>query len=118
MAALHRGLLATVMLLLLIAIPLMRVFVDSVNHSRLTTAIKDYLNSELPLAAGAEWTQVEVNDEGTEIVVTATVYASEALSPDVATSLSSGLSQSLGRPVRLRLATILLSEGLSLPMSP
>ena len=106
------------MLLLLIAIPLTRVFVDSVNHSRLKTAIKDYLNTELPLAANAEWTEVEVDEEGTGIVATAMVYASEALSPDVATGLSSGLSQRLGRPVRLRLATILLSEGLSLPMSP
>ena len=118
MAAMRRGLLAAVMLLLLIAIPLMLVFVDSVNHSRLTSAIKDYLNRELPLAAGADWTEVQVDDEGTEIVVTATVYASEALSPDVAASLSSGLSQTLGRPVRLRLATILLSEGLSLPKRP
>ncbi len=108
--SLRRGLLVTTTLLVLIAVPLGVVFVDSVRESRTRRVIEQHLVSALRDVPDAEVAQIQLSEYGTQIQVTAVIYARQPAAPAIASQLSDELSQVLSRPVSVRLATITYTE--------
>jgi uncharacterized hydrophobic protein (TIGR00271 family) len=108
--SLRRGLLVTTMLLVLIAIPLAVVLVDSVRQSNRQRVIEQHLVSVMGEMPDAELSQIELSEYGTQIQVTAVIYARQPIEPAIAGQLSDELSQVLSRPVSVRLATIIYAE--------
>jgi len=108
--ALRQGLLATLALVVAVSIPLAAVFVRSLRQSQMTAVARDVLDRTTLVAGDVEWANLELLDQRNEIVVSATLYAPEMVSPEVVEQLSADLSGRLGRPTRLRLATIVVTE--------
>ncbi|MFQ6015684.1 MAG: amino acid permease [Anaerolineae bacterium] len=109
-ARLRVGLVTTVVLLVLITIPLAAVFVQSVSTSRTRQAIGQALTYQLETMPDVELVSFEFEDRGGQVEVTATVYAQQPITEATARQLSDQLSRAIARPVRLRLATIPLTE--------
>jgi uncharacterized hydrophobic protein (TIGR00271 family) len=103
---LRMGLVTTAVLLIIIAIPLGAVFVQSVKASRIHQVIRHTLEGQLEAMSDVELVSVEVELTGGEMEVTASVYAPRTLPVADVTQLRDELTQAVGRPLRLRLATI------------
>ena len=109
-ARLRRGLVTTLLLLAVIAIPLTGVFVQSVSTSRTSHLIQQTLSQELTTTAGVELGDFEFDSRESEVEVKVTLYAQHPLAPEDVERLRDQLSEAIGRPARLRLVTILVTE--------
>ena len=114
-ARLRLGMVTTVLLLVLIAIPLTMVFVQSVATSRTRQVILETLAHHLETMPEAELVGFEFESRGREVEVKATLYAKRPFTAADAERLSDELSQAIGKPARLRLVTIPIMEIEALP---
>jgi uncharacterized hydrophobic protein (TIGR00271 family) len=105
-AHLRYGLVVTLALLAVIAIPLGVVFVDSVQESRLGRTIDQVLRLQLEQAADLEVVDFTFDHRGEQIEVSATVYARGPVSDRYVQVARDQLSQALNRPVHLHIMSI------------
>ncbi|RME44171.1 MAG: DUF389 domain-containing protein [Chloroflexi bacterium] len=104
------GLTTALVLLLLIAIPLGLIFIQLVNTSQVHQAIQDTLTRELKTLPDLELAGFEFEDHTSQVDVTVTFHAREPVSQAIAKHLDDELSDAIGRPVRLRVVVIPVTE--------
>jgi uncharacterized hydrophobic protein (TIGR00271 family) len=109
-ARLRYGLVVSLALLAVIAIPLGVVFVDSVQESRLRQTIDHVLNQQLVEATDLEVVGFTFDDRGDQLEVSATVYARSPISERVVEVARDHLSQALNRAVSLHLMSISVED--------
>jgi len=114
-ARLRLGMVTTMLLLVLIAIPLTMVFVQSIATSRTRQMILETFARHLETMPEAELVGFEFESHGRDVEVKATLYAQQPFTPADAERLSDELSQAIGKPARLRLVTIPIMEIEALP---
>lgn len=103
---LRYGLMVSLALLAVIAIPLGLVFVDSVQESRLRRTIDHVLHLQLEEVRGLEVVDFTFDDRGEKLEVSATVYARSPVTEKFVELARDQLSQALNRPVYLHLMSI------------
>jgi uncharacterized hydrophobic protein (TIGR00271 family) len=114
-ARLRRGLVTTVLLLAVIAIPLTVVFVQSVGISRTRQVIQRTLAEELHGLDGVELGDFEFDSRDGEVEVKVTLYAEDAPALEDVERLRSLLSEAVGRQAHLRVVTIPVTEVEAVP---
>jgi uncharacterized hydrophobic protein (TIGR00271 family) len=104
------GIAISVVLLVAISIPLAAVFVGSVQESRIRLKVDQTLTAYTDLNPNLELVDFDIQDGRPAVEVTATLYISGETPPQIADALSSRLTDSLGKPVRLHLVGIPVLE--------
>jgi uncharacterized hydrophobic protein (TIGR00271 family) len=107
---LRRGLVISMTLLVIIAIPLAMVFARNVEHSVIRSTIDQILMKELESEPQLEMLDFDYHKEDDRIEVTVRLYAQEKPSSGLADAWRSELSQALEQPVQLTLMSIDLSK--------
>lgn len=110
---LRRGLLITILLFLIVAIPLVTVFVQSIRQSQLEITIQSQISRQLETHPGVELVNadlVTIADHDEAVVVTIPLYVQGEIPPSLGADLSQALSQAIDKPVRVRLVTQTLIE--------
>jgi uncharacterized membrane protein len=107
---LRYGLVVSIALLVVIAIPLGVVFVDSVQESHLRRTIDHVLHLQLEQATGLEVVDFTFDDRGDQLQVSATVYARSPVTERLVEVARDQLSQALNRPVSLHLMSISVED--------
>jgi uncharacterized hydrophobic protein (TIGR00271 family) len=107
---LRYGLVVSIALLAVIAIPLGVVFVDSVQESHLRRTIDHVLHLQLEQATGLEVVDFTFDDRGDQLQVSATVYARSPVTERLVEVARDQLSQALNRPVSLHLMSISVED--------
>jgi len=103
---LRYGLVVSLALLVVIAVPLGVVFVDSVQESRLRRTIDHVLHLQLEEVTDLEIVDFTFDDRGDQLQVSATVYARGPVTERFVEVARDQLSQALNRPVSLHLMSI------------
>jgi uncharacterized hydrophobic protein (TIGR00271 family) len=107
---LRHGLVVTLALLAVIAIPLGVVFVDSVQESRLGRTIDQVLRLQLEEATNLEVVDFTFEHRGEQIEISATVYARGPVSDRTVEIARDQLSTALDRPVHLHIMSISVED--------
>ena len=107
---LRYGLVVSLALLAVIAIPLGVVFVDSVQESHLRRTIDHVLHLQLEEATDLEVVDFTFDDRGDQLEVSATVYARSPVTERLVEVARVQLSQALNRPVSLHLMSIQVED--------
>ncbi len=100
---LRRGLVLTLLFLLLVSLPLAWGSIQAVARWRLEQAVRAALPPVLAPAEGTSLRELEVERRGGEVEVTAVLYVRTELPPGLERRLREALERRLGEPVRLRL---------------
>ncbi len=103
---LRYGLVVSLALLAVIAIPLGVVFVDSIQESRLRRTIDHVLHLQLEEVTDLEVVDFAFEERGDQLEVSATVYARSPVTEIFVEVTRDQLSQALNRPVSLHLMSI------------
>ena len=109
-ARVRMGLVVAVLLLVLITIPLTVVFVDAVSASRAEQLIRQTLAQQLDKIPEADLVGFTFDRGREEVLVEVTLYAARSLTRAEGEQLSAELSTTLGKPARLRLVTLPVTE--------
>jgi uncharacterized hydrophobic protein (TIGR00271 family) len=109
-ARLRMGLVASLVLLVAIAIPLGVVFVRSVQDSRVRQIIDQMITAQLADHADYELVDFDFETDEDTLTVRVTIYAQSQVPPTLVDSTRDRLSQALSREVRLQLRSILVEE--------
>jgi uncharacterized hydrophobic protein (TIGR00271 family) len=107
---LRRGLVVSLILLVIIAIPLAMVFIRSVEHSGIRRTIDQVLTRELETESQLEMLDFDYRKVDDRIEVTVRIYAEERPSEELVDAWRDELGQALARPVHLLLMSIDLSK--------
>jgi uncharacterized hydrophobic protein (TIGR00271 family) len=107
---LRRGLVVSVLLLLVVSLPLGFVSGRTVRATQEEERVRLTLSRELEELEGATLVSYELERRGEQLGLTVTIYASEKVEEDVAAALAAAVTEELGRDVRLRLVSIPVSE--------
>jgi uncharacterized hydrophobic protein (TIGR00271 family) len=104
------GLVASLALLTIIAIPMVAVFVDSVQESRVRQTIEEVLVQQL-----GDYPDIEMGDfsfevQDDQVEVTITVYARQTITEQQAIAIRDKLIESLNRPTRLHIKSIPIKD--------
>lgn len=104
------GLVASLALLTIIAIPMVAVFVDSVQESRVRQTIEEVLVQQL-----GDYPDIELGDfsfevQDDQVEVTITVYARQTITEQQAIAIRDQLIESLNRPTRLHIKSIPIKD--------
>lgn len=109
-ARLRTGLVASVILLVLISLPLAAVLVNTVQRSQDQHIVQQTLQQQIQPLTGVDLTQVSVQQGGSGLEVTATLYAPQDHPSIDGVQLADALRKALNGPVTLRLVVIPVTE--------
>lgn len=109
-ARLRRGLVVSLVLLIVIAVPLAILFARAVENSSIQRSINQVLTREAEANVDVDLMDFEFEQHGDDIVVTTRLYAYVPPSPDLVQIWREALSEALDRPVRLSLISIPVSS--------
>lgn len=109
-ARLRTGLVASVILLVVISLPLAAVLVNTVRRSQDQHIVQHTLQQQIQPLTGVDLTQVFVQQTGSGLDVTATLYAPQNHPSIDAAQLADALRQALNAPVTLKLVVIPVTE--------
>lgn len=107
---LRRGLVISLILLLIISLPLAYIFVGTMRLGREQQAIDHALTAETEEMEGISLADFEFEHQGRGVSVTVTVYAADPLSEGAAERLAGAVSRTLGQPVVIRAVTLPVTE--------
>jgi APA family basic amino acid/polyamine antiporter len=107
---LRRGLVVSMLLLLVLSLPLAFVSGRTVQATQEREVITRAAGREIDALAGVSLVDVDLEQRGQITTVTVTVYAAQPLEEGAAEHLNEAISQELGQPVSLRLIAIPVSE--------
>jgi uncharacterized membrane protein len=108
-----RGLGTAVILFIIISIPLLLVFIQSVQTSRTENLIKSTLQTELDRLEDIEIVNLDdldIKRQGDGLLVTMQVYTLQVVAPNIAQQLSDHLSDVVHQNVSVRLVTLSIVE--------
>jgi len=111
--SIRRGLGTAIILFLIISIPLILVFVQSVRTSRTEKLIQETLQAQFEVIPGIELVNlenIEIEETRQDIVITAQVYTSNPVVPSLVENINQQLSNIVDKPVRTRLVTFTIVE--------
>jgi uncharacterized hydrophobic protein (TIGR00271 family) len=100
------GLVASLVLLTIIAIPMAVVFVDSVQESRVRHMIDEVLTQQLGNKSDIELGDFSFEVQDNRVEVTITVYARQTISEQLAMTVRDQLANVLNRPTQLHIMSI------------
>jgi uncharacterized hydrophobic protein (TIGR00271 family) len=109
-ARLRLGLVVSLVLLIVITVPLAILFAGAVDRSSIRQSISQVLAREVELNEDVQLLDFDFEEEGDEIVVTTTFYASVPISEQTVAQWSGELREVLGRPVHLSVISIPVSS--------
>lgn len=109
-ARLRLGLVVSLVLLIVITVPLAILFAKAVESSRIRQSINQVLTQEVDANEDVHILEFDFEEEGDDVFVTTTLYASIPISEELVEQWSEGLNQALGRPVHLHLISIPVSS--------
>jgi uncharacterized membrane protein len=107
---LRRGLVVTMLLLLVVSLPLGFMSGRTVQATQEEEVVRRVLTRELEAIEGAALVGYELERQGEQVSLTVTIYASTEVDEDVASRLAAAVTEELGRDVRLHLVAIPVSE--------
>jgi uncharacterized hydrophobic protein (TIGR00271 family) len=109
-ARLRLGLVVSLVLLIVITVPLAILFAGTVESSSIRQSINQVLTQAAEVNEDVQLLDFDFEEEGDEIVVTTTLYASVPISKQTVDQWSEGLREALGRPVHLSVISIPVSS--------
>lgn len=107
---LRRGLVISLLLLLVISLPLAFISGNTVQATQEREVINRVLHRELDDLAGASLVSFDLHEQAGTTTLTVTVYAAQELPEGSADRLASAISDEIGQDVSLRLIAIPVSE--------
>jgi uncharacterized hydrophobic protein (TIGR00271 family) len=102
---LRRRLIASLLVLLVVAIPL-GILMGNVIRSGMQERAARAILDEFMVARGGRLTDLQFESQGEQPLLVATVRAADPISPAEAQALEAALSQEMGRPIRLELVVL------------